>query len=166
MSAATYFKLLATLMKKNPPAAADSPIIAKIAKVAIVPGREFEMGKLDPVVAKALEQAATTGLEQIVAEIQHTGNSERLADDFYREIWHRLSVSRGDRIRRPRRESAARRALSDDLSRWKRAAIEGRQQVRDAFRQGQVSASEWFLVFDHIQRRIFLVSKTHSTATH
>jgi hypothetical protein len=133
MSAATYFKLLATLMKKNPPAAADSPIIAKMAKVAIVPGREFEMGKLDPVVAKALEQAATTGeqaattgLEQIVAEIQHTGNSERLADDFYREIWHRLSVSRGDRIRRPRRESAARRALSDDLSRWKRAAIEGR----------------------------------------
>jgi hypothetical protein len=114
------------LMKKNPPAAADSPIIAKMAKVAIVPGREFEMVKLDPVVAKALEQTAATGLEQIVAEFQHTGKSERLADDFYREIWHRLSVSRGDRIRRPRRESAARRALSDDLSRWKRAAIEGR----------------------------------------
>jgi hypothetical protein len=66
-----YF--LAMLMKKNPPSAADAPIIAKMAKVGIVPGREFEMGKLDPVVAKALEQATTTGLEQIVAETQHMG---------------------------------------------------------------------------------------------
>jgi hypothetical protein len=49
----------------------------KMAKVGIVPGREFEMGKLDLVVAKALEQGATTGLVQIVAETQH-----RLADDF------------------------------------------------------------------------------------
>jgi DNA sulfur modification protein DndE len=73
MTAATYFKLLTTLMKKNPPVAADAPIVAKMAKVGIVPGREFEMGKLDPVVAKALEQAATTGLAQIVAETQHMG---------------------------------------------------------------------------------------------
>jgi hypothetical protein len=73
MTAATYFKLLAMLMKKNPPSAADAPIIAKMAKVGIVPGREFEMGKIDPVVAKALEQATTTGLEQIVAKTQHMG---------------------------------------------------------------------------------------------
>jgi hypothetical protein len=52
MPAAAYFKLLAALMNKNPPSAADSPIIGKMARVGIVPGRDFDMGKLDPAVAK------------------------------------------------------------------------------------------------------------------
>jgi hypothetical protein len=73
MPAAAFFKLLAALMIKNPPSAADSPIIGKMAKVGIVPGRDFDMGKLDPAVAKALEQAATTGLEQIQAETTQVG---------------------------------------------------------------------------------------------
>jgi hypothetical protein len=73
MPAAAYFKLLAALMIKNPPSAADSPIIGKMAKVGIVPGRDFDIGRLDPVVEKALEQAATTGLEQIQAETTHIG---------------------------------------------------------------------------------------------
>jgi hypothetical protein len=54
LTAATYFKLLATLMKRNPPSAADPPIIGKMAKVEIVPGRDFDIGKLDPGMAKAL----------------------------------------------------------------------------------------------------------------
>jgi len=37
MAAAAYFKLLAALMKQNPPSAADSPIIGKMVKVGIVP---------------------------------------------------------------------------------------------------------------------------------
>jgi len=73
MAAAAHFKLLAALVKQNPPSAADSPIIGKMAKVGIVPGRDFDLGKLDPAVAKTLEQATKTGLEQILAETAHVG---------------------------------------------------------------------------------------------
>jgi hypothetical protein len=73
MPAAAYFKLLAALMTKNPPSAADSPMIGKMGKVGIVPGRDFDMAKLPPAVAKALEQTTTTGLEQIQEETKRVG---------------------------------------------------------------------------------------------
>ena len=41
MPAMAYFKLLASLMIKNPPSATDSPIIGKMAKSGIVPGRDL-----------------------------------------------------------------------------------------------------------------------------
>jgi hypothetical protein len=36
LDAAAYFKVLAELLKTNPPAAADGPIVAKLAKIGIV----------------------------------------------------------------------------------------------------------------------------------
>ena len=99
MPAVAYFKLLAALMNRNPPSAADSAIIGKMAKVGIVPGRDFDMGKLDPVVEKALEQAATTGLEQIQAETTRVGkkvNGWQMT--LSREIRHGLFIlMRGDK---------------------------------------------------------------------
>src|SRR4029077_18796762 len=47
-----YFALLAKLMKDNPPAAADAPIVAKMARIGLAPGRDFDASKLDPDVAK------------------------------------------------------------------------------------------------------------------
>ena len=41
MDAATYFKMLAMLMKDNPPAKADAPMVEKMAKIGIVPGQGF-----------------------------------------------------------------------------------------------------------------------------
>jgi len=73
MNAATYFNILAMLMKKNSPAAADAPIIAKMARIGIIPGKEFDMARLDPAAAKTLEEATKTGLEQIVAETGRLG---------------------------------------------------------------------------------------------
>jgi hypothetical protein len=73
MDAAAYFKLLAQLMKDNPPAPADAPLIAELAKVGIVPGKDFDPGKLDPAVARGLARGHKAGLEQIVGEIPHLG---------------------------------------------------------------------------------------------
>jgi hypothetical protein len=42
-----YFKLFAQLLKTNPPVAADSPMVAKLAKLGIVPGQDFDASKLD-----------------------------------------------------------------------------------------------------------------------
>ena len=55
MNAGNYFKLLATLMKDNPPAKEDAPIVEKMAKIGLVPGKDFDIGKLDPAVAKGLQ---------------------------------------------------------------------------------------------------------------
>ena len=52
MNAATYFKLLAALMKENPPTAADAPMVAKLATMGIVPGKDFDIGQVDPAVAQ------------------------------------------------------------------------------------------------------------------
>ena len=73
MDAATYFKLLAELMKQNPPAAADAPIIARMATLGIVPGKDFDLGKLEPAVARALKGAPKAGLERIRAHEKNAG---------------------------------------------------------------------------------------------
>jgi hypothetical protein len=55
MDAQTFFKTLATLMKSDPPPAADAPMLAKLARIGVVPGQDFEMSRLDPAVSKGLE---------------------------------------------------------------------------------------------------------------
>jgi hypothetical protein len=41
-----YFSTLAKLMKTNPPAAQDAPIVARMAKIGLVPGQDFDPSKL------------------------------------------------------------------------------------------------------------------------
>ena len=46
LTAVEYFTLLAKLLKDNPPAAADAPLVAKLATIGIVPGQDFDRAKL------------------------------------------------------------------------------------------------------------------------
>jgi len=46
MDVNTYFNYLARLMKTNPPAAEDAPMVAKMAKIGLVPGQDFDASKL------------------------------------------------------------------------------------------------------------------------
>jgi len=57
LKAGDYFKLLAKLMKDNPPAKEDAAMVAKLKKVGIEPGQDFDISKLDPAVARGLEKA-------------------------------------------------------------------------------------------------------------
>jgi hypothetical protein len=41
-----YFTRLAELMKTNPPTAEDAPIVARMAKIGLVPGQDFDPSKL------------------------------------------------------------------------------------------------------------------------
>lgn len=65
MDAATYFKLFAELLKTNPPTADDAPMVAKLAKIGIVPGQDFDASKLEPAVAKGIVAAPKHGQEKI-----------------------------------------------------------------------------------------------------
>lgn len=58
MDAVAYFTLLASLLKDNPPAAADAPMVEKLAKIGIVRGREFDPTKLPAAAAKSIPEAA------------------------------------------------------------------------------------------------------------
>ncbi|KQV79245.1 DUF1254 domain-containing protein [Rhizobium sp. Root1220] len=59
MPADKYFALAADLMKVNPPHITDEPMLAQLKKIGIEVGKGFEMSKVDPIIAKALERAPT-----------------------------------------------------------------------------------------------------------
>jgi hypothetical protein len=67
LSTSDYFNLLAQLMKDNPPADADAPMIGELAKLGIVPGQPFDMTKLDPDVQQALAEVPKLGFGKIMA---------------------------------------------------------------------------------------------------
>jgi hypothetical protein len=46
MDAIQYFTLLADLMKSNPPAAEDAPEASRYARIGLVPGKDFDAGRL------------------------------------------------------------------------------------------------------------------------
>ncbi|MFO0865094.1 MAG: DUF1254 domain-containing protein [Gemmataceae bacterium] len=54
MDTTAYFTLLAKLMKENPPAKEDGPMIAKLAKIGLVPGKDFDATKLPASAAKVI----------------------------------------------------------------------------------------------------------------
>ncbi len=66
LDAAAYFKLFAELLKTNPAAPEDAPMLAKLAKIGIVPGQDFDASKLDPAVAKGLAGAPKPAQELIM----------------------------------------------------------------------------------------------------
>lgn len=74
LDAGAYFKLLTTLMKANPPTAEDAPLVAQMAKLGMIPGQNFEINKLDPLVAKAVLEAPKIGLEKITAYFKKGDN--------------------------------------------------------------------------------------------
>jgi len=76
LDAGAYFKLFAQLLKDNPPAKEDAPILARIAQVGIVPGQDFDIAKLDPAAAQGLQNVPKLGVEKIMAHFKQAGKIE------------------------------------------------------------------------------------------
>lgn len=76
LDVATYFGMMAELMKANPPAAADAPMVAKLAKLGIVPGQPFEIAKLDPAVADALRAIPKPAFAKILGYFEQAGTRQ------------------------------------------------------------------------------------------
>ncbi|HEY8899256.1 MAG TPA: DUF1254 domain-containing protein [Chthoniobacterales bacterium] len=70
LSVNDYFTLLAKLMKDNPPAAADAPMLKKMAKLGIVPGQPFDGSKLGPVAKEAFDLVPKVANEKIMAHMK------------------------------------------------------------------------------------------------
>lgn len=66
LSVEDYFTLLARLMKDNPPAAADQPMVEKMARLGIVPGQPFDGKKLGPAAREAFSLVPKIANEKIM----------------------------------------------------------------------------------------------------
>lgn len=74
LGTAGYFDMMARLMgSAAPAAAADAPILARIARIGIVPGQPFDMNKLDPTVRAALSDIPRSALSKIEANRKNMG---------------------------------------------------------------------------------------------
>jgi hypothetical protein len=71
-----YFTYLARLMKTNPPAAADAPIIARMAKIGLVPGKDFDGSKLDAFDKEAIKAVPKTAQLKIMEQFKKAGTPE------------------------------------------------------------------------------------------
>jgi hypothetical protein len=70
MNGAAYFKLFAELLETNPPAAEDAPMVAKLAKIGIVPGEDFDAARLEPAVARGLADAPRPAQDLIMGWLE------------------------------------------------------------------------------------------------
>jgi hypothetical protein len=68
MDASTFFSRLNTLMKDNPPAAADAKAMKRFARIGVTLSKPFDPAKLDPAVAKGVERGARAARGKIDAE--------------------------------------------------------------------------------------------------
>jgi hypothetical protein len=63
MDASKFFAYAAEVLKVNPPHITDQPIIALMKRIGIEVGQSFDIDKVDPVVAKALERVPQAAQE-------------------------------------------------------------------------------------------------------
>jgi hypothetical protein len=67
MDAATFFTRFAALLPDNPPAVEDGPMVEKVTRLGIVPGKEFLLDKPDAASSRAIQGGVRDGLAGIVA---------------------------------------------------------------------------------------------------
>jgi hypothetical protein len=63
MSPQDFFSRLNALMEKNPPYPEDTPMLERIAKLGIGPGKTFNMESFTPEVRKAIEEGVADGVK-------------------------------------------------------------------------------------------------------
>ncbi len=61
-----YFTYLAQLMKTNPPTAEDAPMVANMAKIGLVPGKDFDPSKLGAFDKEAIKAVPKLGQVRIM----------------------------------------------------------------------------------------------------
>ena len=135
LDAVAYFTLLADLMKTNPPAPADKPMLETLARIGIVPGQDFDRSKFDVDFARRVPEV---GFDRIMLHFRfqrrRSEGRERLG--LYlegRRLRNGLRAARPRDGHWSRRQSSSRRDLSDVAPRRR-----GRQLRR---RQGMSSDS-------------------------
>lgn len=75
LSAEQYFGLLAQLMKDNPAAPADAPMVAKLARLGVVAGKPLSASAWGPEATKAMLRVPKLGFEKLMAHFKTAGQN-------------------------------------------------------------------------------------------
>ncbi len=156
MDAESHYSLLASLMKDNPPAKEDEPMLAKMAKIGLVPGKEWEFKKIDPNVAKMFDSNMRRARMQILGQSRYAGKpvnnwemttkTGKYGTDYDQRAyvtWIGLGANLP-------RDAVYPVAAVD----YGRQATERRKQIRDPLRQQErFAAGQRLLVADDVQHR-------------
>ena len=62
LSGPAFFNLLAAALVKNPPLAADAPMVARLAQIGVVAGKPLDANAMDPAVRSALDAGVRDGV--------------------------------------------------------------------------------------------------------
>jgi hypothetical protein len=74
MDTSAYFNMMARLMGGSaPPAREDAPMVARMARIGLVPGQPFDMAKLPPATQAALKDLGKAALHRIEANQSSLG---------------------------------------------------------------------------------------------
>ena len=114
LSVNDYFSYLAKLLKTNPPAAQDAPIVARMAKIGLVPGQDFDPSKLSAFDKRSIEAVPKLGLMKMVRRVQEQQPINGWLDLRLRrrQLGHRLSAARHHSLAWAGVESSGGRGLS------------------------------------------------------
>jgi hypothetical protein len=70
LSVNDYFSYLAKLLKANPPASEDAPMLARLEKIGLVPGQDFDNNKLSAFDREAMNTVPKLGLLKMVERVK------------------------------------------------------------------------------------------------
>jgi hypothetical protein len=73
MEPAAFFAACAREMKTDPPHTADEPMLRELARIGLVPGQDFDPGKLAPEQLQALNEGARAAAERIEKFVASAG---------------------------------------------------------------------------------------------
>jgi DNA sulfur modification protein DndE len=76
MSGIMFFTRFAELLKNNAPDRLDAPMIKKLAKLGIVPGKSLNVATLDPIITKAFDVAPRNAQQKILAQEKDAGTTK------------------------------------------------------------------------------------------
>jgi hypothetical protein len=74
LSAAQFFAAFADLTRANPPHLNDGPVLQRMARLGLVPGRPFDLAKASPEAKAALEAAPAAAQAKIAAFAPHAAD--------------------------------------------------------------------------------------------
>lgn len=153
MDVVAYFTYLAQLMKANPPAAADAPMVADMAKIGLIPGQDFDPSKLGAFDKEAIKAVPKLSQAKIMEYFKKVGTpingwmfttkTGLYGTDY---LDRALITAIGLGANRPQ-DAVYPTGQKDGERRRLRRRI---QEVRHPLRQGTDSSGGWLLVDHHV----------------
>ncbi len=83
----TFFMRLAQLMKDNPPPIADGMIVANLARIGVIPGKDFNISSLDVNIQKGIQGGPQLAIEKLNVYGANKAKSNTYSIDYLKRAY-------------------------------------------------------------------------------